>query len=72
MRDIRCMVVREAVADRRPAVLEANLFDLDQRCADVVSRPTPSRTFADFRGHDEAHGALASSGWDRANGRRSG
>ena len=37
MRDIRCMVVREAVADRTPAVMEANLFDLDQKYADVVT-----------------------------------
>ncbi len=36
MRDIRCMVVRECVADRTPAVLEANLFDMDQKYADVV------------------------------------
>jgi nicotinamidase-related amidase len=37
MRDIRCMIVREAVADRTPAVLEANLFDLDQKYADVIA-----------------------------------
>lgn len=37
MRDIRCMLVREGVADRTPAVLEANLFDLDQKYADVVT-----------------------------------
>ena len=37
MRDIRPMVVRECVADRTPAVLEANLFDLDQKYADVVT-----------------------------------
>jgi maleamate amidohydrolase len=37
MRDIRCMIVREGVADRTPAVLEANLFDLDQKYADVVT-----------------------------------
>ena len=37
MRDIRCMVVRECVADRTPAVLEANLFDMDQKYGDVVS-----------------------------------
>jgi maleamate amidohydrolase len=36
-RDIRCMVVREAVADRTPAVMEANLFDMDQKYADVVA-----------------------------------
>lgn len=37
MRDIRCMVVRECVADRTPQVLEANLFDMQQKYADVVS-----------------------------------
>ena len=37
MRDIRSMVVRECVADRTAAVAEANLFDLDQKYADVVS-----------------------------------
>jgi maleamate amidohydrolase len=37
MRDIRCMVIRECVADRTPAVLEANLFDMDQKYADVVT-----------------------------------
>jgi nicotinamidase-related amidase len=37
MRDIRCMVVREAVADRTQAVMEANLFDMDQKYADVVT-----------------------------------
>ena len=37
MRDIRCMVVRECVADRTQAVMEANLFDLQQKYADVVS-----------------------------------
>ena len=37
MRDIRCMVVREAVADRTPAVMQANLFDMDQKYADVIS-----------------------------------
>jgi len=42
MRDIRCMVVREAVADRTPAVMDANLFDMDQKdmdqkYADVVA-----------------------------------
>jgi len=37
MRDIRCMVIRECVADRSPAVLEANLFDLDQKYADVIT-----------------------------------
>jgi nicotinamidase-related amidase len=36
MRDIRCMVVRECVADRTPAVMEANLFDLQQKYAEVV------------------------------------
>ena len=37
MRDIRPMVVRECVADRTAAVMEANLFDLDQKYADVVT-----------------------------------
>lgn len=37
MRDIRCMIVRECVADRTPSVLEANLFDLHQKYADVVT-----------------------------------
>jgi hypothetical protein len=37
MRDLRCMLVREGVADRTPAVLEANLFDLEQKYADVVT-----------------------------------
>jgi maleamate amidohydrolase len=37
MRDIRCMVIRDCVADRTTAMLEANLFDLDQKYADVVS-----------------------------------
>ena len=37
MRDIRCMVVRECIADRTTPVLEANLFDLHQKYADVVS-----------------------------------
>jgi maleamate amidohydrolase len=36
MRDIRCMVVKEAVADRSEAVMAANLFDLGQKYADVV------------------------------------
>ena len=37
MRDIRCMVMRECVVDRTAEVMEANLFDLDQKYADVVS-----------------------------------
>lgn len=37
MRDIRCMLVREGVADRTPAVMEANLFDMNQKYADVVT-----------------------------------
>lgn len=37
MRDIRCMVIRECVADRTTGVLEANLFDLDQKYADVIT-----------------------------------
>jgi maleamate amidohydrolase len=37
MRDIRPMIVREGVADRSEAVLQANLFDVDQKYGDVVS-----------------------------------
>jgi nicotinamidase-related amidase len=37
MRDIRCMVVRECVADRTPEVTAANLFDMEQKYADVVT-----------------------------------
>lgn len=37
MRDIRVMIVREGVADRSPAILEANLFDVDQKYGDVVT-----------------------------------
>jgi len=37
MRDIRCMVVRECVADRTPAVMDASLFDIDQKYGDVVT-----------------------------------
>jgi maleamate amidohydrolase len=37
MRDIRCMVVREGVADRTPEVMAANLFDINQKYADVVT-----------------------------------
>lgn len=37
MRDIRCMVVCECVADRTPAVLDANLFDIHQKYADVIT-----------------------------------
>ena len=36
MRDIRCMVIRRG-ADRTPQVMEANLFDMHQKYADVVS-----------------------------------
>ena len=36
MRDIRCMVIRECVTDRTTAVLEANLFDLHQKYAEVA------------------------------------
>lgn len=35
-RDYRTIVVRECVIDRSEAVLEANLFDLDAKYADVV------------------------------------
>jgi maleamate amidohydrolase len=37
MRDIRPMIVREGVADRSPAIMEANLFDVDQKYGDVVT-----------------------------------
>jgi len=37
MRDIRAMIVREGVADRSEAVMEANLFDVDQKYGDVVT-----------------------------------
>jgi nicotinamidase-related amidase len=37
MRDIRVMIVREGVADRSEAVMEANLFDVDQKYGDVVT-----------------------------------
>jgi maleamate amidohydrolase len=37
MRDIRVMIVQEAVADRSQAVLESNLFDVDQKYGDVVT-----------------------------------
>ncbi len=36
MRDIPCMVIRDCVADRTIAVLEANLFDLHQKYAEVI------------------------------------
>lgn len=37
MRDIRPMIVREGVADRSEAILEANMFDVDQKYGDVVT-----------------------------------
>jgi maleamate amidohydrolase len=37
MRDIRAMIVREGVADRSEAILESNLFDVDQKYGDVVT-----------------------------------
>lgn len=37
MRDIRCMVVRDAVADRTASVMDANLFDMEQKYADIVT-----------------------------------
>jgi maleamate amidohydrolase len=37
MRDIRPMIVREGVADRSEAIMEANLFDVDQKYGDVVT-----------------------------------
>jgi nicotinamidase-related amidase len=36
MRDIRCMIVRDCVADRTEAVFQANLFDLHQKYAEVI------------------------------------
>lgn len=40
MRDIRAMVVHDGVVDRSPDVLAANLFDLDQKYADVLDLAT--------------------------------
>lgn len=40
MRDIRCMVVRECVADRTAEIVEFNLFDIDQKYADVINLST--------------------------------
>lgn len=37
MRDIRPMIVREGVAERSEAVMQASLFDLDQKYGDVVT-----------------------------------
>lgn len=37
MRDIRPMIVREGVADRSEAIMESNLFDVDQKYGDVVT-----------------------------------
>ena len=48
MRDIRPMVVRECVADRTPAVLDANLFDLDQKYADAITLPEALAYLARF------------------------
>ena len=48
------MVVRECVADRTPAVMEANLFDLNQKYADVV---TLEETLADLEKFDVRAGA---------------
>lgn len=36
MRDIRPIIVRDCVVDRSPEVLAANLFDLEQKYADVL------------------------------------
>ena len=36
MRDYRCMIPRECVADRHADVYEANLFDMDSKYADVM------------------------------------
>src|ERR1041384_909003 len=48
MRDIRCMVIRECVADRTAAVMEANLFALQQKYAEVVSLSDMVAYLADF------------------------
>jgi maleamate amidohydrolase len=48
MRDIRCMVVRECVADRTAAVMESNLFDIDQKYGDVVSLRTTLDHLGEF------------------------
>jgi nicotinamidase-related amidase len=37
MRDLRCMIVRDGVADRSEAVMNASLFDIDQKYGDVVT-----------------------------------
>jgi maleamate amidohydrolase len=37
MRDYRCMIPRECVADRHPAIYEANMFDMDSKYADVIT-----------------------------------
>lgn len=49
MRDIRPMIVHEGVADRSEAVLQANLFDVDQKYADVVSLEECLRYLANRR-----------------------
>ena len=67
MRDIRCMVVREAVADRTPAVMEANLFDMDQKYADVVAARRSHGLLEQLRPQElNRHGAfsLARAGGD--------
>lgn len=56
MRDIRCMVVRECVADRTTQILDANLFDMHQKYADVV---TLAETLAYLERTADAHGASA-------------
>lgn len=51
MRDIRPMIVRECVADRSAAVFEANLFDLEQKYADVVGLEEALRYLLNLRSH---------------------
>ncbi|MBD1551343.1 N-carbamoylsarcosine amidohydrolase [Pseudomonas typographi] len=42
----RCMVVRECVGDRHPEPHEANLFDIDSKYGDVVSKQEALAWFA--------------------------
>lgn len=42
------MIIRECVADRTAAVMEANLFDLQQKYAEVVSLSDTLTYFADL------------------------
>ena len=40
LREIRCVVVLKCVADRMRAMLDANLFDMDQKYAGIVTLKT--------------------------------